>query len=104
MKTMPHRDFYTLVKTGEPVKTRNRLLSASDKELYLAVCYLARPEQEEILRLLSPEKAGRIRDIFARGIRFGQDEYRTAVNHLIRHLSEDSPLPPLRSWYRPGQR
>ena len=103
MKSMPHREFLELVRKGDPVRIQNRLQTASDKELYLALRYLTEPEHEEVFRRLSGEKAVRIRDIFKRGIRFGQEEYRTGVGHLLLHLSADIPPPPLRSWYRPGK-
>jgi len=103
MNPFPHRDFFNLAARSSDTGTRNRLQSASDKELYLALYYLGAGERRQILNLLSREKAARVEEIFRRGIRFGREEYLVAVNHLIAHLSRETPEKPLRSWYRPGK-
>ncbi|MBI9104109.1 MAG: hypothetical protein JEY99_16960 [Spirochaetales bacterium] len=99
----PHRTFYTLIKTLDPLKVQSRLMNASDKELFFALFYLGADERRDVLSRLSRTKAERLRGVLLRGGRFGQEEYRAAVNHLNLHLSGDKPLPSLKTYYRPGR-
>ncbi len=104
MKTFPHREFIRLIREGDPVKIQSRLMSASDKDLALAVTYLSQSERLYVFSRLSPVKAERIKAVLDRGAKFGQEEYRTAVTYLNRHLQSDKPLAPLKSYYRPRKR
>ncbi len=102
MEKFPHRTFIKLVKTLDPLRIQNRLMSTPENELFFALFYLVENERKEVLSRLSKTKAARVMEVLLRGGRFGREEYLTAVNHLNAHISGDKPLPPLKTYYRPG--
>lgn len=101
MEVLPHRAFMRLVREGDPIKIQNRLMSASDKGLAMALTYLDQGDRLFVFSRLSLAKTERVKAVLARGAFLGRKEYVSAVNHLNQHLQADSPLPPLRSYYRP---
>lgn len=97
----PHREFISLVRKGDRLKIENRLMSASDKELAMALYYLGETERLYVLSLLSDAKSRRVNAVLERGFRFGREEYLKSVGHLIDHIKGEKPLTSLKSYYRP---
>ena len=104
MESFPHREFIRLIREGDPVKVQSRLMSSSDKDLAVALTFLGEAERLYVLSRLSRSKADRVNAVLRRGSKFGGEEYRKTVTHLNRHLRSDKPLPPLKSYYRPGSK
>ena len=102
----PHRRLLDLIRVSDQVEVQNRLMSAQDKEIALAMLYMSGFEREQILRRLSKRKRERLQEELKRQehVRILYDQYDRAVLRLINHISSSRGSERARSYYRPTRR
>jgi hypothetical protein len=92
-----------LIRALPTATAQNRLMSASDRDLALALFSMDEQKQDMVLSHLSKIKADRVREELLRHrhtrIRYRYQE--SALHTLIRHLSSERPVKGARSYYRP---
>lgn len=97
----PEQDLLKLLDTAPPVKLQNRLMTAGDKDLAVALTFLNREERERVLALVSAAKQERIRQALDRAPRLRYGEYRRITLGLLDHLKGQKPQAASRTYYRP---
>ena len=75
----------------------------ADRELAVAMMFMDDPERERLLLLLSPSKAGRIREelVIQKHIAVSYDQYLAMVDHAVRAMKSEGRTESLGSYLRP---
>lgn len=105
-KIEAHRRLLDLVRVLDQITVQNRLMSAPDKDLALAMLYMTGFERDQILRRLSRQKRMRIHEELKRQehTRILYDQYDRSIEWVIRHISTDRRPERQRSYFRPSRR
>ncbi len=92
-----------LVRAVPPVDVQNRLMTADDGALAMAMLYMGDMDREKILGFISRAKAERVREEVRRNdhVRILYSQYETAASTIIRKLSGDRNVKSAKRYYRP---
>ena len=99
----PNDALVRLLRALPSVTVQNRLMRTSDREIALSMMYMQDADRSLVFGRLASGKVSRIRDEIALHgrLRITYDQYRRAVESVVKALQEGSRGDGLRSYIRP---
>ncbi|MFO8042003.1 MAG: hypothetical protein R6U25_02270 [Alkalispirochaeta sp.] len=100
----PYQKILELLRVLPAVDCQNRLMKTSDRDLSMALIYASAPECDQVLSLVGPGKAHRVRVEIerCRRSRTQRLHYETAVATVVKTLQGAAVTAP-KSYYRPSR-
>ena len=90
MKMNVRESIFSIFRYWDRVKLGNTLMTIPDREIVVALLQLERREREAILSLLSPAKAGRVREEigYQETLYISPDSYLKIVNKFLSYFED----------------
>ena len=101
-----HRRIFSIFREGDRIKVENILMTIPDREIAVALLQLERREREEILSLISPAKAGRVREEidYQETLYIPPDRYLKIIRKFVSYFEDGNKDYKHRSYIRPRRR
>ena len=100
------RRVFSIFREGDRIKVENTLMTIPDREIAVALLQLERREREEILFLISPAKAGRVREEieYQETLYIPRDRCLKIIRKFVSYFEEEKSDHKDRSYIRPRRR